>query len=237
MSTRINWTRDEYILALDLYLKYPATAPAKTDAVLTEYSNYMRSLHPSEALADPSFRNENGVYLRLMNFRAVDPYWTSQGKVGMTSGKVGKCKEIWDEFAETPEVVAELANQIKTEISLSTQTSGDATTVDTPSFLAQEGRLILTKHYRRERSPKLRKQKLQQQRETEGFNYCEACNENASRYSCEPDKILEVHHSVPLHHAETAVETKLEDLMILCANCHRAIHAIGSPKDASELFN
>lgn len=87
MSTRINWTRDEYILALDLYLKYPATAPAKTDPVLTEYSNYMRSLHPSEALADPSFRNENGVYLCLMNFRAVDPYWTSQGKVGMTSGK------------------------------------------------------------------------------------------------------------------------------------------------------
>ena len=127
-------------------------------------------------------------------------------------------------------------NQIKTEISTNSQNFSDATTVDTPPNPAQDGRLVLTKHYRRERSPKLRKQKLQKQRETEGFNYCEACNEDASRYRCEAEKILEVHHSVPLHHAETAIETKLEDLMILCANCHRAIHAIGSPKDASELF-
>ena len=48
MSTRVNWTRDEYILALDLYLKYPQTAPAKTDPVLTEYSNYMRMLHTNQ---------------------------------------------------------------------------------------------------------------------------------------------------------------------------------------------
>ena len=127
-------------------------------------------------------------------------------------------------------------NQIKTEISTNSQNFSDATIVATPPNPAQDGRLVLTKHYRRERSPKLRKQKLQQQRDTEGFNYCEACKENAS-YCCEPEKILEVHHSVPLHHAETQVETKLEDLMILCANCHRAIHAIGSPKDVSELFS
>lgn len=34
----------------------------------------------------PTLRNENGVYLKMMNLRSLDPAYTAQGKVGMQSG-------------------------------------------------------------------------------------------------------------------------------------------------------
>jgi len=237
LEKRIKWTRDEYILALELYLKYPKSAPAKSDPILAEYSKLMRSLHPAEASQDPAFRNENGVYLRLMNFRAVDPYWASQGKVGMTSGKAGKCKEIWEELRDSPELVFQFAAQIKSEIELRYATTSDSFSQKDNQDSVQEGKWILTKHYRRERSPALRKKKLKEQLNDRGFNYCEACNQDGSIYNCEPEKILEVHHTVPLHKSHSEVETKLNDLLILCANCHKAIHAEGSPSDAKAIFS
>jgi len=237
MEKRINWTREEYILALELYLKYPKSAPSKSDPILLEYSRLMRSLHPPSAASDPSFRNENGVYLRLMNFRAVDPYWTSQGKVGMTSGKTGKCKEIWEEFEGSHEIVFELATQIKTEITAGSIISKELMPVDSDQKSAQEGKWVLAKHFRRERSPVLRKKKLYEQMTQKGLNYCEACNQDGSDYNCEPEKILEVHHTVPLHKNAAEVETKLSDLQILCANCHKAVHALGLPSDAQEIFS
>jgi 5-methylcytosine-specific restriction protein A len=36
--------------------------------------------------------------------------------------------------------------------------------------------------------------------------------------------VCEVHHRRPLAEASGPVTTRIEDLAILCANCHRAIH-------------
>jgi predicted HNH restriction endonuclease len=38
-------------------------------------------------------------------------------------------------------------------------------------------------------------------------------------------RIFEVHHLAPLAKAATPVRTTLADLSVLCANCHRAVHA------------
>lgn len=35
---------------------------------------------------------------------------------------------------------------------------------------------------------------------------------------------IEVHHRLPLESTPGARETRLEDLMCVCANCHRIIH-------------
>lgn len=236
MGKRVKWTRDEYILALELYLKYPKSAPSKTDPILSEYSKLMRSMHPNEASLDPELRNENGVYLRLMNFRSVDPYWMNQGKVGMTSGKVGKCKEIWDEFESSPAIVFELAAEIKNELKSGNWAQAPSADQSLPMSAATEGKLVLKRHLRRERSPKLRTMRLKQQAEEFEKNFCEACGQDAKQYNCPPEKILEVHHKLPLHKTAMEVETKLSDLAILCANCHKAIHAVGSPENLLAIF-
>src|SRR5580700_2153669 len=78
-----DWTRDELILALNLYLKYRHKPPGKESPEILELSRVLNQLgeklFPPEDRAD-TFRNMNGVYMKLMNFRRLDPQYTSGGK-------------------------------------------------------------------------------------------------------------------------------------------------------------
>ncbi|WP_242553951.1 HNH endonuclease [Pseudomonas protegens] len=37
--------------------------------------------------------------------------------------------------------------------------------------------------------------------------------------------MIDVHHSKPLHTLQPGDKTKLADLALLCANCHRVVHS------------
>ena len=230
---RISWTRDEYILILDLYFQYPKTAPSKNDPVLQKYSQLLRSLNPTVASTEPRYRNVNGIYLRLMNYRSCDPYWLAQGKVGMSSGSTGRCKEIWDEFAGDADIVAGLARELKLENS---QTYNSKDEANAENVSVKEGARRLRIHYSRERKSQ-RQQKLKEFRKTHSNLFCEACGFTSSQYPlAAQDSVFEVHHKVPLSEADGMVETKLGDLAILCANCHRAIHATEPMKSIGNLL-
>jgi hypothetical protein len=90
-----------------------------------------------------------------------------------------------------------------------------------------EGRRVLGAHFRRERSNKLRDLKLAEVRALHGKYVCALCGINeSSKYPVELGRrIFEVHHLAPLAKAATPVRTTLEDLAVLCASCHRAVHA------------
>lgn len=92
---------------------------------------------------------------------------------------------------------------------------------------AIEGQRYLRAHYARERSPRLRQDKLRTFRKAHGALFCELCGFKASAYAPEPftDRAFEVHHKNPLANAIEPVRTTLDDLAVLCANCHRAVHA------------
>ncbi len=96
-----------------------------------------------------------------------------------------------------------------------------------PSTGASEGQRQLRAHYARERSPRLRRDKLDAFRKAHGRLFCELCGFEASAYDPEPftDRAFEVHHKSPLASASGPVRTTLADLAVLCANCHRAVHA------------
>jgi len=169
-----------------------------------------------------------------MNFRSCDHYWRNQGQVGMRAGSKGKCKEIWNEFAEDAELVHELAEQIKAEIKLGPMPKLPAIEQSEVQSVL-EGKLRLRIHYSRERSSQ-RKHKLEDFQKTHGQIFCEACGESGERYEInKQESIFEVHHILPLAIAEDQVITKLDDLAVLCANCHRAIHSL-SPLPNIEQF-
>ena len=87
-----------------------------------------------------------------------------------------------------------------------------------------EGEKRLVKHFRRERSPALRKGKIERTIKENGFMHCECCGTRAESYSPEKrHRIFEVHHKKPL--ADGITINGLDDLVLLCANCHRGIHA------------
>lgn len=96
-----------------------------------------------------------------------------------------------------------------------------------------EGERRLRSHYTRERSSILRGKKLAEARALYGKLVCELCGiaEDARYPAALGQRIFEVHHLVPLSKAATPVRTTLADLALLCANCHRAVHATSSVED------
>jgi 5-methylcytosine-specific restriction protein A len=54
---------------------------------------------------------------------------------------------------------------------------------------------------------------------------CEVCDfDFEDVYGTLGKSFCEVHHKTPISANEIEVETKLEDLAIICSNCHRIIH-------------
>ncbi|MCX6233122.1 MAG: HNH endonuclease signature motif containing protein [Bacteroidetes bacterium] len=90
MALRL-WTRDELILAFNLYLKLPF--------------GKMHSRNPSIIhLAKIMSRTPNSIALRLVNFASVDPYHQNRGVVGMRGG-IKQVQPIWDEFIQNKEAL------------------------------------------------------------------------------------------------------------------------------------
>ena len=68
------WSRDELILALDLYLRFRDALPSKDSAEVTELSSFLAAVGRAKGGGETqTFRNANGVYMKMMNFRRFDP--------------------------------------------------------------------------------------------------------------------------------------------------------------------
>jgi hypothetical protein len=88
-----------------------------------------------------------------------------------------------------------------------------------------EGRRIAVLHYRRERSPHLVQQAKERFRAHHGRLFCEVCGFDFQRiYGVLGDGFIEAHHVVPLKSLPEDAETRVEDLRMVCANCHRMLH-------------
>lgn len=96
-----------------------------------------------------------------------------------------------------------------------------------------EGELALRAHHRRERSSALRDKKLAEVRGLHGKWICALCGlDETTKYPLSfVRRVFEVHHLAPLSKAATPVRTTLADLAVLCANCHRAVHATAAVED------
>lgn len=89
---------------------------------------------------------------------------------------------------------------------------------------ADEGRELFVQHLRRERDRALRASKLSAVRAEGRPIACEVCGfDFAATYGALGEGYIEVHHRLPLH-ASGPVKTRLEELALLCSNCHRMIH-------------
>ena len=90
-----------------------------------------------------------------------------------------------------------------------------------------EGAVAYRRHKVRERSGSLRAAKIADFQAKHGRLYCQICNlEPRKDYPEElVASVLEIHHSRPLYEASSPRPTTLDELLVVCANCHRAIHS------------
>ena len=97
--------------------------------------------------------------------------------------------------------------------------------VDDENLSVREGRSRWVQHFRRERNAKIVNTKKVQVLKATGNLKCEACGfDFKERYGSLGDGFCEAHHKQPLSTLNEQTETRLEDLAILCSNCHRMIH-------------
>lgn len=93
----------------------------------------------------------------------------------------------------------------------------------------KEGNPRLVAHLRRERNQALVKRKRKEVLEKTGSLSCEVCRFDFNSFFGEiGEGFCEVHHLQPLSKMDGEVTTKLEDLAVVCSNCHRILHR-GNP--------
>ena len=86
-----------------------------------------------------------------------------------------------------------------------------------------EGEQILVTHVARERNAGLVRRAKKSFTKAHGRLFCEACGfDFKAKYGSLGKDFIEAHHVTPL--TEGPRRTRLDDLMMLCANCHRMVH-------------
>jgi putative restriction endonuclease len=92
------WTREELIIAFNLYLKMPFGKMSSTNKDVIRLANLIG-------------RTPSSIALRLVNFASVDPALKARGIKGMDGGtKI--VQPIWDEFFNNQEELVFLSEQI-----------------------------------------------------------------------------------------------------------------------------
>lgn len=217
---RVDWSREELVLALDLYLREPRSRGNAAHHEVVELSELLRTL-PANALhvvEEPRFRNPNGVGMKLANFTRFDPDNTGKGLPGGARLE----EEIWNEFATDADKRSRAVAAIQRHI-------GEVETSAPPEDLedeeAPEGALLTTVHQRRERNRSLVRRKKSSVLKKKGSLECDACGfDFGSTYGDVGNGFIGCHDEVPVSDLRPGSRTKLRDLAVLCANCHRMIH-------------
>ena len=88
------WTEEERTLALYLYRTAGLIGRGNPKAVALSAELNSRAFHP-DAGTRPSFRNPNGVALKLANFASLDPQYAGAGMSSTSRGD----RETWHKYA------------------------------------------------------------------------------------------------------------------------------------------
>ncbi|GLS92129.1 hypothetical protein GCM10007916_31990 [Psychromonas marina] len=210
-----HWTRDETILALELYLNSLDKTPSGNDSRVQDLSTLLRSFPFHDNFAkNNTFRNPDGVAFKLQNLRAV-----ATGKGLNNTSKTDKA--VWKELGHDTILVKKLATDIKNGLEI----ISEAPALYKSNSEHDEGSVTYRIHAKRERSVALRNKFLKKCKKN-GELSCELCVTQVEYIH--PDyreSTFEVHHLNPLNNTGKT-KNSFKDLALLCATCHRAIHKV-----------
>ncbi|CCN37714.1 conserved hypothetical protein [Vibrio nigripulchritudo SO65] len=209
------WTRDETILALELYLSTKDRVPSSDDLRVQQLSDILRAFPFHEEFAkNKTFRNPDGVAFKLQNLKAV-----ATGNGLSNASKTDQA--VWKELGHDPYLVKKLAAEIKRGLEIiAAEPSEYASTAE-----YDEGGVTYRIHSKRERSAALRKLFIKKCKKN-GELTCEICSDRATHIpEIYRDSVFEVHHLDPLN-SSGKTKNSVKDLALLCASCHRVVHQL-----------
>lgn len=219
------WHRDEIILALDLYFADDRGSIDARNKKIVELSKILNDLPLFPDRPDQErFRNPNGVTLKLSNFLVFDPHYKGTGMKG--GSKLDKA--IFEEFYWERRKLKMLASQIKKIVEDPILRSGVSSIEEdeqTRDDSVVEGQVLYKLHKYRERDRVIVFRKKEHVQAKYGKLECEACLFDFESFYGEIGKgYIECHHRTPLSKFKVETRTTLDDLALVCSNCHRMLH-------------
>jgi 5-methylcytosine-specific restriction protein A len=214
------WTRDEHIIALDFYLSHLPTIPGRDSEEVHELSKVLNNLNSFlEHQKTEKFRNPSGVYMKLMNFRRFDPAYSG---VGLAHGNKDE-EVVWNLYAHKQEELSKLALLIK---QFATPDAKDIPLIpDDDEEEGNEGRVLSRIHKYRERDRNLVSKKKMKFLQENKKLFCQSCGfDFQEKYGDRGKDYIECHHTKPVSELKVGEPTKLNELVLLCSNCHRIVH-------------
>lgn len=152
-----------------------------------------------------------------MTAKWIDDRSAASNMIAWFSTKITEGHSPWKEFFDREQRGGAWAYRPKTAVRPPIATDTEVSAI--------EGDPRLFIHIVRERDPDIARAKRDAMRGLDGQLACEACGFVAiGVYPGLSGDVCEVHHRRPLAEAAEAGATRLEDLAVLCPNCHRAIH-------------
>jgi 5-methylcytosine-specific restriction protein A len=217
------WTRDEIILASELYLRHDGQVLGPQHPEVLELSELLNSLPiHSEQLRRDKFRNPNGIGLKLSNIRYCDP-----ARTGGSSNVSRLDGLVWDEFDGDMSRLLQTANAIRQSYALR-ETATNSIEEAESGYDPPEGRLLMRLHRTREHNASTVAKKIASVLHAKGTLKCEICGFDFEKlYGKLGTGFIECHHNVLLHKLKPIARTSLNELSVVCANCHRMLHRDG----------
>ena len=216
------WTRDELILALDVYFELDPLRMIPREPKIIELSDLLNDLPiHDDRKQNVKFRNPVGVSMKLRNLLRFDP--TYRGR-GLERG--GQLEEVvWKDFGLDRERLRRTAQAIRENYRELVASQREESFNDDSEVECSEGKILLRVHHLRERNKALVKKKKEHVLLQTQKLACEVCEFDFYRmYGDLGEGFAECHHIVPLSSLNYKGVTTLEDLAIACANCHRMFH-------------
>ena len=223
--TNPSWSEQELILALEYYMLLNGKAIPERDSIeIKNLSFEIKTVGQTlELKGNGKYRSKSNVYLKLMNIAANDPSYTDKEDVGFSKpNKIDKEILNFDKtkLKELQKKAKNIRRQAEDKFN---ESLGDD---DKPGIdEVQEGGLVTRLHKGRERSRKLVARKKKDFYKKNGNFLCEACGfDFVEIYGKQGEGFIECHHKKPVHKMKRGDTTTLDDLALVCANCHRMIH-------------
>ena len=142
------WNIDELIVTLDFYFQYAPNIPQVDSSEIKELSDFLKKLaSKTNTYKTGTFRNVNGVSMKLMNFRRFDPSYSG---VGLKRGAKSD-EDVWNKYSNKRDKLKKISRKIKLFVE-------SDIVFDSESEIeveGQEGKILTKVHKYRERDKKL----------------------------------------------------------------------------------
>lgn len=223
------WSKEELILALDLYFRLDYGQMHGRNPLIIQLSKDLRNLNIHQDIPDKAkFRSVNSVALKLANLKKSDQNFSGKGM--RDGGKLEK--ELWNKYHTHRDKLSKEADLIR-QLYLKAKN-------ETPKVSEPKGKykseFLFQYHKNRETDPLVMKVKKEMMlAETKSLK-CEVCGfDSLTFYGEIGNDLMEIHYSKEPKGEPGLESSDMDDFVVVCSNCHKALDKNFGLLDAADL--